>query len=433
MTISSQELIEKLSKLPSRHLATALVELRYTSDGIEPAIERLLAKPGERTARFRTGLKKALPGNSGGYSASHLERLLLELKDPEIDPTEGFSALLEFFKNDEPLIANYYDDDWSVESLFESTAPELLGGFASRMDEDVVVNALEDLLTEDDYLVRACAWRHVTEKLSPQSLRKLQAVLKGPKYASENPRRVAGLLESLAVSLGDIDLLEEALATGKSALESDDYVKLAQAHLSRNEFQSASERLDSDPTGRASKNYDGEKIRTRCLKQLGRTAEHFLHCWEQFIDYPTGNKFESLVRELGEEHRDTLIIKVAEHLPNTEFRPPNASLLLQLGYGESAEQYVLDNRKRLEHCLYGDLSELAGLLKSDGRNQAAVLCYRTLLEDILARGKSKAYHYAADYYQALAEIDPEHQSYVLSVRARHGRKYGFWSLVAPKS
>ena len=432
MTQSSQELIEKLSRLPSHRLATALVELRYAADCIEPAIERLLAKPEERIARFHAGLKKALSVGSRGRSlpADHLRTLLLELKTATIEPAEGFFALLEFFRQDELLIVEFDDDYGSVGALFEGTAAELLAGFASGLNEESVVVALEDLLRKDDYGVRSYAWQSVTKKLSVASLRKLEVTITGPMYVSAHPRRVAGLLESLAVALDDMALLESALTMGKAALAPDDYLKLAQAHLAKGEFQSALDRLDADPTGGAAEDHAGQDLRIRCLKQLGRTAEHFLLSWERFTAYPTIESFELLVQELGEQHRVKLVTKAAEHLLHTKFRVQNAILLLRLGYGEKAERYVYENRECLHHASYGYLSELAGLLKSEGRGQVAILCYRRLLEDILARGKSKAYHHAVDYFRALAELDPEHSTYVLALRARHGRKYGFWSMVA---
>ena len=427
MKESSQELIDKLSKVPSMRLATALVELRYSADCIEPAIERLLAKPKDRTTRFRTGLKKACSGCSSGQ----LENLLLELKDPEINPTDGFFALLELFKKDEPLITNTHDDD--LDFLFTHTASELLAGFAVRLDEELVISELEDLLLADDYGVRASAWRQVTAKLSIPSLRKLEATLKGPRYTSQSPGRIGELMESLAVSLGDIALLEEALLKGRPSIESQGLIKIAKLHLARGEFQEALDRLEVDPTGRAITDYEGHQIRTCCLRQLDKTSELFLACWEKFTVYPTIDSFERLVGELGEQHRAELIVKCTEHIPHASFRIQSASLLVQLGYGELAERYVLQNRQGLEQAFYGNLAELASLLRDDGRNEAAVLCYRILLDDILKRGQSKAYHHAADYYRVLSDIDPDHNAHVLSLRSVHGRKYGFWSQVSPKA
>lgn len=75
---------------------------------------------------------------------------------------------------------------------------------------------------------------------------------------------------------------------------------------------------------------------------------------------------------------------------------------------------------------------------------AATVIYRALIDNILARARSKAYGHAARYLAKLAALAREpgtgagsikdtgmsdHATYVLSLRNAHGRKSGFWSLV----
>jgi hypothetical protein len=73
---------------------------------------------------------------------------------------------------------------------------------------------------------------------------------------------------------------------------------------------------------------------------------------------------------------------------------------------------------------------------------AATILYRALLDDILARARSKAYGHAAKYLAALdwlaADSDTagdwpadlsSHAQYREGLRAKHGRKSGFWALV----
>ncbi|MCB2106925.1 MAG: hypothetical protein KDE14_04450 [Rhodobacteraceae bacterium] len=67
-----------------------------------------------------------------------------------------------------------------------------------------------------------------------------------------------------------------------------------------------------------------------------------------------------------------------------------------------------------------------------------MVLYRALLNDILGRGKSQAYHHGAGYLAKLDGLassvatDPRlenHVTYVLGLRKAHGRKSGFWRLV----
>ena len=66
---------------------------------------------------------------------------------------------------------------------------------------------------------------------------------------------------------------------------------------------------------------------------------------------------------------------------------------------------------------------------------AAVFC-RALLNPILERGRSKAYHHAVQYLRELRRLDPAiddyrhlptHAEYEARLRDCHGRKTGFWS------
>lgn len=76
---------------------------------------------------------------------------------------------------------------------------------------------------------------------------------------------------------------------------------------------------------------------------------------------------------------------------------------------------------------------------------AATILYRTLLAEILAQARSKAYGHGAGYLSALdrlalaSDADPErpadvplHADYLAVLRRDHGRKGGFWALVEGK-
>ncbi len=103
-----------------------------------------------------------------------------------------------------------------------------------------------------------------------------------------------------------------------------------------------------------------------------------------------------------------------------------------------AARLVLDKRDIWEGRHYGLLGEAASVLAEDFPAAATILL-RALLDDILARGKSPAYGHGARYLERLDELSPRvaddtgltlHADYMAQLRKTHGRKYGFWSLVA---
>lgn len=214
---------------------------------------------------------------------------------------------------------------------------------------------------------------------------------------------------------------------------------LARLHFDKGHFQQTLDTLARDPENKAGRHYEGEKMRLECLKQLGQTAELQIAAWQNFSEYPEKDRFEELVSLVGEERRPELEEKAVQLVTDSpEFRPQSALLLMALEREPLAEEYVLRRHEQLKDALYTYLSELAQAFKVADYFLASTLCYRALLVDILERGRSKAYHHAADYFQALCDMDDyvaewrgfsRHASFVRELKAQHGRKLGFWRRV----
>ena len=89
---------------------------------------------------------------------------------------------------------------------------------------------------------------------------------------------------------------------------------------------------------------------------------------------------------------------------------------------------------------YHSLNAAAGALHPDAQPLAATsMIHRRMIDSVLERSASQSYVYAAKNLAACAQLDgevdwptsawPSHSDYVADLRARHGRKHGFWSLV----
>lgn len=108
-----------------------------------------------------------------------------------------------------------------------------------------------------------------------------------------------------------------------------------------------------------------------------------------------------------------------------------------------AAQLVIKNQSEWDGRQYYMLPPIAQALEHE-YPVAATVIYRALIDDILARARSKAYGHAARYLAKLATLAgapdtsavsvkdagiSDHATYVLSLRNAHGRKSGFWSVV----
>jgi hypothetical protein len=104
-----------------------------------------------------------------------------------------------------------------------------------------------------------------------------------------------------------------------------------------------------------------------------------------------------------------------------------------------ASRLVMARRAEWDGRNYEILSDAATALEGEFPLAATVL-YRALLGDILGRARSPAYGHGARHLARLAALSAQvdwrnaglddHQHYVADIKKAHGRKIGFWSLVA---
>lgn len=119
-------------------------------------------------------------------------------------------------------------------------------------------------------------------------------------------------------------------------------------------------------------------------------------------------------------------------------RPYSAlALLLQWPRPDLAAKLVIDRRQEWDGRNYDILAEAADMLEGESPLAATIL-YRALLNDILDRKRSPAYGHGARYLARLAHLVAslpadmpieDHAVYFAGLKAAHGRKHGFWSLV----
>lgn len=106
-----------------------------------------------------------------------------------------------------------------------------------------------------------------------------------------------------------------------------------------------------------------------------------------------------------------------------------------------AAKLVCAHRAEWDGGQYYQLPPVAEALEQD-HPLAAVILYRALLDDILARARSRAYPHAARYLAKLDALAAStdvaadkpaeivcHADYRADLQKAHGRKSGFWALV----
>ena len=117
------------------------------------------------------------------------------------------------------------------------------------------------------------------------------------------------------------------------------------------------------------------------------------------------------------------------------------SLLLEIKEVTLANQIAITRHSELADVHYTTLTSMLKTLPED-TYLIQVIIYRSLLNDILDSGRSKAYGHAARYYNRLQQIDdtlianrisyqslPTHIIYDEALQVKHGKKRSFWEHV----
>ncbi len=167
---------------------------------------------------------------------------------------------------------------------------------------------------------------------------------------------------------------------------------------------------------------------------LGRHQELLELRREAYRLSPDHLRLKALLKILPENEKPAIEAQAminALKIPHLQLRID--TLIACHGITEAKEQ-LLTHFAQL-NVFYGTLLDWAEVFHQAQEPLAEAACYRLLIEDILASGRSKTYHHAEDYYRQLARLDtdieqydplPSWQEYQVTLRQQHGRKKSFW-------
>lgn len=112
------------------------------------------------------------------------------------------------------------------------------------------------------------------------------------------------------------------------------------------------------------------------------------------------------------------------------------TMLLFTDQVELAAHYLINQKDSLASSYYAVVLHWLDIFEEAGQTLAVIVCYRIVLMDVLDRGYSKAYRYAAGYFNALLALDkktkPDYQglesatAFIAKLQAKHGLKRSFW-------
>ena len=401
--------------------------------------------------------------------AADLGALLTTITDElgTSDPVAAAERLIRFLVCANGVFERIDDSSGSIQSIFHDGA-DAIPGLVARTPEETRVDLIErliPLLAADGYgLIEAVV--HGTIPLLPAAgLADVDGRLAAAVTACAGPKgdarrdwerlgrrdRLVRARQDIADARGDVDAYialgserqegrQDAIAVGKRllaagrAVEALDWIRRPAPRgirvMTMADVADGSSGLDLE---------DRERVRLeiRILSTLGRKTEAQDLRWRTFEGSLDVEILRDYVAQLGDfEEFDALDRAFASAAAHAD---QHRALAFFLAWPrlDLAATLVLACRETWAGQHYGLLVPGAEALEHDHPAAATVL-YRTLLDDILDRGRSPAYGHAARYLGRLGDLSTEvtasaglvdHDVYRAGLRRSHGRKSGFWSLV----
>ncbi|MFS8036659.1 DUF6880 family protein [Xanthobacter sp. AM11] len=462
-------------------------------------LARLVLDEAERSAPFRKVVSAALAGQKGPDAIARIvDRCLgaLETARGFIDwdkarafrddlaatvtvianeladasPAMAFDRLLRFIATHESVFERVDDSSSRIQDVYHQAidaagalTPKLAQADAAELPARVMA-VLGN--SSHGYLVDVA--QVVAEHLPKEALRTWDADLAARQRGEEakdakaahrhfrsNASRFRATRQIIADSLGDLDGLIALEAKKHPNLQ--DTIGMATRLLEASRAQEALDWIrrptsrgltylsaedladglspDTDPLSQRS------SLEAKILEALGRKNEAQALRWSAFEATLHAGILREYLAALPDFEDFATLDRAFAHVLASEHIYNALAFLVEWPRLDLAARLVVERRGKWDGRQYDMLPPVADALAAD-HPLAATILYRALLDDILARARSKAYPHAARYLGKLDELaagtDTEagvlkdwgaHDDYRAGLEKAHGRKSGFWSLV----
>lgn len=384
------------------------------------------------------------------------------------DPEAGLDRLLRFLATHQSVFERVDDSSGHIQGVYEDGIAPIgdiamrLGPEAARLLPDKIMERLGDM--EHGYLPRVAD--QVISHLPPEALIAWEADLArrcAERHAVEAGLRASGrwfssmtdqwrqIRQSIARAHGDLDHL---IAIEREKPErSQDTIRIATLLREVGRIGEALDwvRIGGPPSHTFRFDLDDGEVDSPAVRQalleaaiqqdLGREVEARALLWVRFTQTLAPAILRAHLRALpdfedmeAEERAMAIALGHADAKPALQF-------FLSWPRHDLAARLIVERRDIWSGSDWQVLPSVAETLQHD-HPLAATILYRILLDDILARARSKAYGHAAKYLHTLDRLAPDsdtaptrpesldiHANYRAHLKAQHGRKSGFWALV----
>ncbi|MHB8529201.1 MAG: DUF6880 family protein [Caulobacteraceae bacterium] len=467
---------ETLAALGAERLARLLMELGEADATVRKRLALAAAEAGGPGAQIKaidrrlTALAKArsfVPWERAKAFAAELDglRAAIGIALAAADPAAAAERLVRFIAMARAVIDRVEDSGERTSQVFRAAAADLAAAWTRMEAADPIVLAAEvfRLVEADDYGVCDGLAEAAAPALEEAGLAALAGQVQAALAMSGKAeggrdgwgqRRLRQLLGDVADARHDVDafIAAQTIDGGRP-----DRLEIAERLLGADRAAEALTWLEREETPRirvvsrldlpmfaaglmdgSSIDTDVELLRIVALERLGRRDAAQQVRWRLFESSLEAPVLRDFVRALPD-------FEEFEHVDRAfELATAHPAVLRALVF--FIEWPKLDLAARLVEARIGEIDGGAYVVLApaaealeEAQPRAATLLLRRMIDSILERAASQAYHHAARHLAACAELSgrldagdatlPSHADYLTGLRARHGRKAGFWAAV----
>lgn len=453
----TEDLEAFLHRQDAEDLVAVLLELAKDHEAVKARLKRM--QLADRPDKLAAGFKKTLSGwrrstSFYGYrEAGEFGRMLdgwLDQVARELlpkDPPAALSLFEAFIEADAAWFDRADDSDgvigdavraacrhWLQAAARCETSREVWPERLLKLYEADQYGARDELLRSAGLLLDEPTQRGLVARLELQLAQALDAAPRG-----QSPPigvfRISGALSLLAESLRDPDIRVRASLRYSPNPNPVQRQAFARAYLDADRPADAITWLQ-DAWGHLDDSR--QDLLADALERLGRFEESSPIRQRMFERTLSDFYFQRWLEHLPEAARPEAVAHARQLALRHDDLTAAATLLLQLGDADAAEERLVAEPGRIDGNHYGSLVPLAKALRAHECPRGETVVYRALLKGILDRAYARAYGHAARYWTRLKEIAdsgasllplPAHEDFEAEIRGRHGRKTAFWAYV----
>lgn len=455
---TKDELKQKLATLGVATLADFIAALHAQHPELNEAIETLLlyqdplALEEALAARIqRIGRsRKAIDDHGSFQIARQLNSLLIDIESVLLaySPERAFALVDALLETSEAVFSRAHHTGGALDDVYGDAV--MLWLRAAARWQDAEINWLErvfQLHRRDGYGALGTVLENAQLVLSQEQLRQLawryeSACLRAIKHPESDDGDVdsahmnAHALRLLSEAMDDPILFERSILIRSPKPSHPQIREICNRYLRDGQLEPAMRYLERPWRGYS------ESERLRLLDQvytqsgdLDRRKEVRRQLFEITQDAAT---FRHYLDVLDPEEQRRAKEEASKTAESGKHLTQGAHLLLSIKHSERAAQLVLLRHRELVDCFCDDVLRLAKAFEKDKQDLAALACYRALVLQVLALGRTKGYGQGARHYKKLIALSErlqgfgplmEHQAFVQHLRATHGRKVSFWARV----